>query len=225
VEELARVTQYLGQAQSQMADQSRSVSGFQQALETYQKALAIHTSAGPQASESWQRGLSIRYQYIGYALMSLGDCTGDVSYYQRALDAALKRNEISRSLASSHSGQPDAAITRALADDLCMIGLLRWKCCRDLSGALRDLRESRERFERLAAADPKNLEARRDVASAFARTGEVLADAARKAEALSASREALTIYEELARADSSSMENAGYIAQVRARIAGLQTRK
>src|SRR5262249_29919299 len=47
-EELARVTQYLGQAQYQMADQSRSAAGFHQALETYQKALAIHQSAGPQ---------------------------------------------------------------------------------------------------------------------------------------------------------------------------------
>src|SRR5262249_25691367 len=142
IDHLARATQYLGQAQYQMADQSRSAAGFQQTLETYQKALAIHLSAGLQTSEPWQRSLSIRYQYIGFALRALGDCTGDVSYFQRALDVVLRRNEISRSLARSHAGQPDAAITRALADDLNTIGLLRWKCCRDLTAALRDLRES-----------------------------------------------------------------------------------
>jgi tetratricopeptide (TPR) repeat protein len=106
-----------------------------------------------------------------------------------------------------------------------MIGLLRWKCCRDLTGSLRDLRESRERFEKLAAADPQNLEARRDVADVHRTVGQVLTEAGRTAEALDASTKALTIYEELARADPSSMENAAYIATVRARIAGLLARK
>jgi len=222
IEDLARVTQYLGQAQYHMADQSRSAAGFQHTLETYQKALEIHQSAGPQSSESWQRGLSIRYQYIGYALRALGDCTGDVSYYRRALEAVLKRDEICRGLARSHAGQPDAAITRALAEDLNTIGLLRWKCCGDLNGALRDLGESRESCEKLAAADPQNLEARRDLADVHSVVGEVLAEAGRKREAFGASLKALVIYEELARADPSSMENAGYVAKVRARMAGLQ---
>ena len=224
-EDLSRVTQYLGQAQYQMADQTRSAAGFQQALETYQKALAIHQSAGPQASESWQRGLSIRYQYIGYALLALGDCTGDVSYYQRALDAFLKRDEICQRLARLHAGQPDATITRALADDLDTIGWLRWKCCRDLTGSLRDLRESLEIFEKLATADPQNLEARRDVAAVHSYIGQVLAEAGRKSEALSESLKALTIYEDLTRADPSNMENAAYSAKVRERIAALQGRK
>ena len=222
IEDLARVTQYLGQAQYQMADQSRSAEGFQRVLETYQKALAIHQSAGTQTSASWQQGLSTRHKYIGYALLALGDCTGDVSYYRRALDAMLRGDEICRNLSQAHGSRPDATLTRALADGLNSIALLRWKCCRDLTGALRDFRESRESFEKLAAADPQNLEARRDLADAHSGIGEVLAEAGRRREALGASLKALVIYEELARADPSSMENAGYVAKVRARMAGLQ---
>jgi tetratricopeptide (TPR) repeat protein len=212
----------MGQAQSQRANQSRSAEGFQEALQTYEKALAIHLSAGPQVVESWQRGLSIRYQYIGYALRALAECTGDVSYYRRSLEALLKRDEIIRTLTRSHVNQPDASLTRALADDLTTIGLLRWKCCRDLTGALHDLRESRESFERLAAADPQNLEARRDLASVDNSSGEVLAEAGRSREALDASLKALTAYEEIALADPSSKEDAAYVAKMRARIAALR---
>jgi hypothetical protein len=96
--------------------------------------------------------------------------------------------------------------------------LLRWKCCGDLTGSLRDLRESRESLEKLAAADPENLEARRDIAGVHSLIGQVLGEAGRTREALGASLKALIAYEELARADPSSMEDAGYIAKLKARI-------
>ena len=150
------------------------------------------------------------------------DASGDVlrrasaAYDAGDMDAAIR---LYREFLAGH---PDAAITRALAEDLNTIGLLRWKCCGDLNGALRDLGESRESCEKLAAADPQNLEARRDLADVHSVVGEVLAEAGRKREAFGASLKALVIYEELARADPSSMENAGYVAKVRARMAGLQ---
>ena len=224
-EELALVTQYLGQVQYQMAEKEKSVTGFQQALETYQKALAIQQSVGPQASESWRRGLATRYQYIGYALFALGEWTGDASHYKKALDAVFKGSEISRNLAESHTRQPDATITRVLADELQLIGLLRWKCCRDLTGSLRDLHESLQTFEMLSAADPQNLEGRRDIADVHNRIGEVLTEAGRSREAMGANLRALIRYEELARVDPSSMENASYIAKVRSRIVELQGHK
>jgi len=87
---------------------------------------------------------------------------------------------------------------------------------------LRDLHESLQTFEKLAAADPQNLEGRRDIADVHNRIGEVLAEAGRSREAMSANLRALTRYEELARADPSSMENASYIAKVRSRIVELQ---
>ena len=63
------------------------------------------------------------------------------------------------------------------------------------------------------------------VAGSHHRLGEVLAEAGRSREALGASLKALAIYEELARADPSSMENTAYIAEVRARIAALTARE
>ncbi len=177
--------------------------------------------AGPQVDESWQRSLAIRYSYVNYALQQLGNFTGDVSYYQRALDTALKSDEIFKSLALAHAGEHNATISRSLADGLSNIGWLRWKCCRDLSGSLRDLHESLDRFEILAAADPDNLEARRDVADLNRQIGAVLAEAGRTHEALEPSRKALAIYEQLQRADPTSLENVGYLTEVRARLAAL----
>ena len=109
-----------------------------------------------------------------------------------------------------------------MADGLNDIGLLRWKCCQDFANALLDLREALRRFEVLAAADPSNIEGRRDVADATRRIGTVLAEAGRKPEAMDVNARALTMYEELARADPSSGENAAYLAEVRARIAALK---
>jgi len=155
----------------------------------------------------------------------LGDLTGDVSYYQRALDTSLKGQELRSQLALAHTGQPDPRISRSVADGLSDIGWLRWKCCHDPASALRYLRESLARFQELSSADPENLEARRDVANLNREIGDVLAEAGQASDGVEFSRKALGVYEELQRADPTNSENAGNIADVRARIAAVEAKR
>jgi len=66
------------------------------------------------------------------------------------------------------------------------------------------------------------MEARRDFADTSGKTGVVLAAVNRRPQALAADRKALAIYEELARVDPTSRENADYAAATRARIATIE---
>ena len=148
----------------------------------------------------------------------MGDRTNDVSYYHQALESSLKGAAINRQLAARNR---DQVTLRRLVDGLADVGILRWKCCRDLAGALRDVGEALSGFERLAGREPQNLEARRDVADVNEKLGVILGEAGRRVEALEADRKALAIYEELGRADPSSGENVGHLAAIRAQIAAV----
>jgi eukaryotic-like serine/threonine-protein kinase len=218
-ERLSLAYMRLGQAQYVTAAQAGSLAGFQQVLATYRKSLVILEAAGPHAERFWQTSVSTKYFYIGYALLELGNRTDDLSYYRQALDSELKGDTINRKLAATN---PEQATLRNLADGLADIGMLRWKCCRDLAASLRDEHEALAAFQRIAARDPQNLEARRDVANVYQDIGTVLGDAGRRREALEADRKALAIYEALGQTDPASAENAGYIADERARIAELE---
>ncbi len=218
-EKLAQAYTRLGQAQYAAAAQAGSVAGFQQALATYRKSLAIQTAFGPQPGARWQIRLSASYFNVGYALRELEDRTGDTSYGRLALESSLAGDAINRQLATADARQ---GVLRKLPDGLADIGLLRWNCCRDLAGALRDEREALDGFRRIADRDPQNLEARRDVAGVYNKLGAILGEAGRRSEAMEANHEALAIYQELGRADPTSGENAGYLDEVRARIAAVE---
>ncbi len=218
---LSRAYLDIGLALKVKADQSGAREDYQQVLDNYQKAVAIQEASGPSADQFWQSKLAPKYFYVGYALRDLGDSTGDITYYRRALEVSLKGFAIHQALAQSDPTLPNR---REVADGLSDIGLLRWKCCRDQAGALRDLEEARNSFERIAAVDSQNLEAQRDVADVNQKIGVVLAESGRREAALATDRKALALYEELGRADPSSGENAGYIKAVRSRIAALERR-
>src|SRR5262249_33440732 len=128
-----------------------------------------------------------------------------------------------RRLVAANPAQPSHR--RNLADGLTEIAFLRWKCCRDLAGALRDIHDALNGFGSIADQDPENLEARRDVANAKKNLGWILGEAGRLEEALEANREALAIYQRVRHADPDSQEDAGYIAEVQARIGALAENK
>jgi non-specific serine/threonine protein kinase/serine/threonine-protein kinase len=216
---LSRAYLDLGLALAVKANQSKSVEDFQQVLDNYQKSVEIQEALGPSPDPDNQTKLAPKYFYVGYALRDLGDRTGDVTYYQRALEVSLKGFAIYNELASA---DPTLLNRRNVADGLSDIGLLRWKCCRQLTGALRDLEEARKNFEGIAAGDAQNLEARRDVADVNQKIGLVLAESGRREGALATNRKALALYQELGRADPTSGENAGYIKAILARIAALE---
>jgi tetratricopeptide (TPR) repeat protein len=209
----------LAQAQEMAHGQNGPLVAFQEEVATSRKSLEILESAGPQAEESWQVSLASRHFRVGYALQALGDRTGELSYYQQALDIQLKGDAVMRALAASNPKRPHQ---RELADGRLTIALSRWRCCRDLDGALRDDREARATFEHLAQEDPHNLEARRDVANTYMTSGAILGEAGQRPEALKMYRKAEAVYEELQRADPSSAENVTFLAQVRAQIVALE---
>ena len=216
IEELARATMYLGSAQ---ANRAGSVDGLQTAVATYRRALALQLAGGDHPEEFWQRALSWKYFYLGYALLAVGDYTGDASYYREALDNDLKGSAIRRRVAEAH---PDHDYRRDIADALVSTGGCRWKAEQDLTGAMRDFREALAILQALSEADTTNLEARRDVAGVYQGIGATLGEAGRRGEGVEALRKALAIYEEISRADPNSQEDAGYVATVQKRIAALE---
>jgi tetratricopeptide (TPR) repeat protein len=153
-------------------------------------------------------------------LRDLGDRTGDIAYFKEGLDSSLKGDAIKRRLVAA-TGE-NVTYLRMLADGLVSIGPLRWKCCGDLAGALKDVEEARAGFQQILDRDPPNIEAQRDLASVYSAIGEMLGEAHQRAEALAANRKALAIYERVGRGDPTDAETAAYIARVRARIAALE---
>jgi len=212
----------LGQGQAIASKQRGSIEAYQEELAIYRKSLAILGAAGPHPDESWQGRLRTAYFYIGYALRDLAAYTGDVSYFREALDSALKGGAINRMLVAANPNQTNR---RDLADGLADTAVIRWKCCRDLEGALRDDREALAGFEGIAAEDPRNLEARRDVANVEKDMGTILGEAGRSVEAIQFLRKSLVMYQEVRRADPNSREDAEYIATVSARIGAMEQGK
>jgi eukaryotic-like serine/threonine-protein kinase len=210
----------LGMASAMVAKKTKSVSALQQALSYYRRAISIQEEGGP-PDKAELKLLGPKYFYAGYALRDLGSLTGDVSYYREALVLSLKGEKLYR---ATFAADPIALNRRNVSDGLADIGLLRWQCCHDLDGAMRNFSEAAHTFEALAAAETADMEARRDIADVCGKMGAVLGEAGRRTRALQADHKALNIYQELARLDPSSGENAGYISAVTSHIEMLKHR-
>ena len=219
---LSRAYLRLGQGQAIAALRSGLMSDYQEVLASYRKSLAILETGGPDAPESWQTSLRTMYFYVGYALRYLGDRTGDRSYYQQALDSSLKGDAIGRLLVAA---DPNQYNRRNLADGRLDLARLRWRCCQDFPGSLRDGNAALAGFQTIRDQDPQNMEATRDVAQAQNELGVILRESGRRMEALQADRKALALYEQVSRADPNSQEDAQYVATVRARIAAIESGK
>ena len=220
---LAQAYSRLGQGLALAAGASGPAGALEDVLSAYRKALKILESNGPRTEESWLVQESGTCFYVAYALRELGNRTGEIAYYRQAVESALKGDAINRRLVTAHPAQSNHR--RNLADGLTEIAFLRWKCCRDLAGALRDIHSALSGFGGIADQDPDNMEARRDIANAQKNLGWILGEAGQLKEALQANREALAIYEQVRGADPSSQEDAGYIAEVQSRIAALAESK
>jgi tetratricopeptide (TPR) repeat protein len=212
----------LGIGQSIAAQQAGSIDDLKQVLASFERELATLNAEGPYSQLSWRAELRTTHTHLSYAYQALGDRTGDVSYYQHALEEALQANAMSRDLAA---GDPSLENQRNVFDGLADIGIFRWKCCRDLESAVRDEKQALEGFTRIAERDLQNVEAQRDVANAHQYMGIIYAFAGRRSDALHEDREALAIYQRLASIDPDSGENANYLADMRARIASIEQAK
>ena len=216
-EQLSLAYRYKGEALSGRAV-SGPVAASEEVLATYRRSLEIHVAGGSHPDESWQRSLSNIYFSIGNALQALGAKTGDVAYFRQALDQMVQGRAIRQRLAAAH---PEHEYRRDLADSAANVGWMRWKANGDFDGAMVEFGRALTSFEAIAAADPLNLEAQRDVADAYLNIGRTCAAAGRRTDARAALGKALAIYEETVRTDPGNRENADGIAATRAVLGGL----
>lgn len=199
-----------------------SIAQFQEIAEAYKRAVAVQESAGLPPTA---------YMNVAYALLALGDRTGDGSYYRKALDYALLAHSNAVKAAAAVSNQ---TTRRTVIDMRGTVGVLRWKADRDFNGALGELTAALHGMKEIAASEPQNLEAQRDVADILAAMGRIEGEAGRRSDAMEHDRGALKIYKALAVADPESTENASHlhfaedqlaIAEAMARASSPHTRR
>lgn len=214
---LSRAYAILAEAQS--IDAANSVSALQEALATSKKSLAVLGNEVAGADENWRNAHVASCLRMGYALFALGEATGDRSYYQQAMPYGTEAYQKLLLLAAAH---PERSYDRSLADARMTIGNIRWKASGDFADAWREIGNARDVFQRLLAADPQNLELKRDLANSWMALGRILAESGQRKDALAAELTALSIYEDLGRADPASSENSSQLTTSRSRIAALQ---
>lgn len=198
--ELARAYGRLGEARLLSARAVRSVEECRQALESYLRSISIHeelSKAEPDNLE-FRTARAASYNLINYALYSMGDWTGDHSYYQSALDYLAKHQGIHEQL--SAADPLNARYRRSLADNKLSVGDLQ-VAQGNFSQALATFRQGLLALQQLASADPANRELRVDIGIAHKSIATALAKAGKLPEALEQNRRWLSIYQELHRAD------------------------
>jgi serine/threonine protein kinase len=185
-----------------------SVEDARTGLESFRKALAIDeklSAADPTSLDSRYRTCLDR-SYAGYALWEIGDLTGDVQNYRAAFDYFRKNRETAESLY-----QADANKFRAYRADTIMDLGTALLNVGDARAALETYRQGLVIFEQVAASDPNNIEAQRNVADSYRKIGAAFMKAGDFDSALDRSRKSLALYENLQKLDSSSAENQRYL--------------
>jgi tetratricopeptide (TPR) repeat protein len=198
--ELARAYGRLGEARLLSARAVRSVEECRQALESYLRSISIHedlSKAEPNNLE-FRTARATSYNLINYALYSMGDWTGDHSYYRTAFDYLTKYQGIYEQL--SAADPLNARYRRSLADNKLSVGDLQ-VAQGDFAQALATFRQGLLAFQQLAEADPANRELRVDIGIAHKSIATALAKAGKLPEALEQNRQWLSVYQELHRAD------------------------
>ena len=201
----------LSETENLEASQTGSVAMLREALNSSVSAVDIMTMPPAPTDDESLLQASLAYFRVAYRNDALARAMGDSSYYRRALDAALQGAAVAR---EPIERQP-VRFRRKAADSLGTVGLYRWLCCHDAQGALRDLRSAEQMFDNLAAGDPQNLEAQRDVANNEKAIGTVLAQSGHIRQGVVWYRKAIKVYELLELADPPDQETAHSLADAR----------
>ena len=221
IEMLSQAYICLGEAYCIAAAKADSLAGYRQEFAMYQKSLKVLEAPGHPSDPAWQSAIAKGHFSVAYALWALGDATADLSYYQQALVGGLQGEAIHRAIAAA---DPEWANRREFADGRATVGLSRWKCCRDGAGALHDLEDALSRFQRIADAEPQNLEARRDLSNVYQAMATILAGTGQRRRALETGGKALRILEEVDHADPGIEENTAILERARAQMLALERR-
>lgn len=222
--ELASAYQRLGDLQGN--PNSANLGDTTGALASYKKSLSLRTAlAGKDLfSASLKSSLATSNEALGDMMITLGAPTMALQYYRQALalceeahvSGAQHVNSLhnvamllplvgktSEALAMSRRANELATKTgdkRLNSISLARLGEVLEKTG-DLNGAMASFRQALVLSHAISAADPSNLQARRDVSFILEDMGEVLRKLGKKAEAQDAFRRSINIRQELAATD------------------------
>jgi non-specific serine/threonine protein kinase/serine/threonine-protein kinase len=192
------------------SDDAWSVAHIVAAREAYARALALRTSVladAPNDPTAIQKA-SVAHNRLGYVGSSLAKVTGDTSQLSASLSAHRASQALRLRLLTL---QPRSAEVRRLAADGWMDIAQVEETRGDRTAALASFGRAGPTFEALSAADPANVEARRDLAYFHENFGELLAQLQRRVQAAREERTAITILRAVRRADPASVEELYHI--------------
>lgn len=167
-----------------------------EALGYYRKALSIHrqlTETNPQNPE-YRSATAADYFWVGVTLRTLGELNGDRENYKRACENFLAQVEIDTALL--RSDPTNNRYRRAWADAVISMADPQNKFG-EFNATVPNLHEAFAVIESIAAADPANVEARRDLAVGQRTLAESVAATGAMASAVDLARKALATLETL----------------------------
>ncbi|QOY91166.1 serine/threonine-protein kinase [Paludibaculum fermentans] len=205
-EEVAQCLRQLGNAVAVRASIQNDRQLHLEALKIYRQALVLQQKLTAAAPESL--GLRMRLgssmTYVGYALQALAASSGDRSLAVEALDLQRRSLEIFRQVAES--APKEAGLQRNLGDAWNNYGAaqslnLQWEPAIDSHRAALRIHSG------LAAADPRNIEAKRDLVETHRLLSKALWAGGHRAEGRAMGEQALREYQVLQALDPSDAEN------------------
>ena len=188
----------IGYAQAQAGDLQAGVESFNKARAIIERLVA----ADPTNAQA-RRDMAINYSAIGEAMVETGNVRGGIEYFQKAL--AIDREMLSNS-------PLDANAKLQVGVDYSNIGDAMAREKDSLAGALDAYRTGLPLIEELAAADPANTKAQRNVAVFNMRIAGLLAQLGNDKEALASALKAIAILERIVDRDAGNMHGRGELA-------------
>jgi tetratricopeptide (TPR) repeat protein/tRNA A-37 threonylcarbamoyl transferase component Bud32 len=187
------------------AGRAATAEEYDQAIESFRKALAIHSRIAQERPEhpDYRCAVAVDYEYIGIAYSHRGDVTGERGDYEHALENHRTEFEIAEGVAAADPASP--IFRRLRADAFGEIGLSQLKLGL-FAEALGNFQKKLAIFEAIEAADHTNVEARRDLANTRHEVARALAAGGDVAAALAEETKACAVLEALHEAEPENTE-------------------
>jgi tetratricopeptide (TPR) repeat protein len=202
--------------------QRAGVPAAREALAHLDSALAIRerlVAAAPH-EEAREYAAAVAHASLAYGYLKLAERTGDVTARRIALAELRAAQSLQEAVLAA---RPTAVSRRRAADgrrEIALVELLLG----DIPQAVRDTRVAVATFDSLAAADPSNVEARRDLAVAVQQLGAALARTSDGRGAAAHHERARRLFGDILAVDRSSAEDSMYLRRSEAALDSLRRR-